>query len=455
MQVHAGDPLFDFYAPELYSAQEEFLQAARDALREGSGTGDLARRRFESAGDRLRLFDIAEEQIEDLLREGVVRKTLSIAARQTGIVTEKMVVQGDYLQAGQPAYKIADLSNVWVIGRVFETDLPYIKLGQEAQMELDYLPGRIYRGRVTYIYPYLKPGTREIPVRMEFHNPGYDLKPGMYATVTIQGILADQAVLAPVSAVIDTGERQIVFIRREPGKFAARRVVTGARGRDDELQILSGLTPGEIVVVSGQFLLDSESRLREATLKMLGLGEQEHTSHPMPVEFGSSLSTDQTGDEPLRYVCPMPSHSGILYDQPGDCPLCAMKLVPTHPWHAAEATVENWICPMPEHLNVRADGPGKCPDCGMTLIPVTREELDRFRGAANDARTSEMLYTCAMAEHADVVHDRPGLCEKCNMALVPTSQVEHGAHSEEVWRKRHLSPAPAAAPQPEHDHAAP
>jgi Cu(I)/Ag(I) efflux system membrane fusion protein/cobalt-zinc-cadmium efflux system membrane fusion protein len=436
-QVHAGDPLFEFYSPDLYSAQEEYLQAARDTAR-GGETADLARRRLESGRDRLRLFDIAEPQIEALRADGKVTKTLTIATRQTGIVTEKMIVQGDYLQPGQPAYKIADLSNVWVIGRVFENDLPFIKLGQEVQMQLDYLPGRVYRGRVTYIYPYLKPGTREIPVRMEFHNPGYDLKPGMYATLTIRSRISDSAILAPVSAVIDTGRRQVAFVSREPGKFEARRVRVGVRTENDKLQILDGLAPGEKIVVSGQFLLDSESRLREATLKMLGMGMRDETdSMPSPADESTLPDAVETS---LRFVCPMPAHAGVLYDRPGDCPLCGMKMVPTHPWQTEQPATAYWTCPMPEHAHVRLDAGGKCPECAMTLIPVSTEEAAVFEKAIQAPPPAARLYTCPMAGHADVVSDQPGRCPKCNMVLVPTSQVPHGPQSEKLWHEQHDHP---------------
>lgn len=350
MQVHKGEPLFDLYSPDLYSAQEEYLVALRDVKQaETRGLKEaalLARNRLNSARDRLRLFDISDAQIQTLEKELKTRKALTIDAQLTGIVTKKNIVEGDELKAGMPAYQIADLSTIWVIGKVYESDLSYVELGQEAQMRLDYLPGRIYRGRITYVYPYLEPGTREIAVRMEFHNPGYDLKPGMYATIELRKELAEQAILVPSMAVIDTGERQVAFVMREAGKFEPRRLATGARTASGELQVLSGLAPGEVVVVSGQFLLDSESRLREAVLKMLRPGlvdtrqifnaETRTTSTRPAGVMPPSMNMPGRGDmkttataTAIKYVCPMPSHAGILYGKPGDCPLCGMKLVPT------------------------------------------------------------------------------------------------------------------------------
>ena len=443
-QVHQGDPLFELYSPELYNTQKDYLVALNDLQKAEAGgldsAAELARNRLSLAKGRLELFDISAQQIEQLNQERELSKTMTITAQATGIVTHKNIVQGLHLKAGDPAYQIADLSTVWVIGKVFESDLPYISLGQEAQMQLDYLPGRVYSGRVTYIYPYLEPGAREVPVRMEFHNPGYDLKPGMYVTIELQSTIAEQAVLAPAMAIIDTGERKVAFVTKEAGKFEPRRVTTGVRTQTDELQILSGLAPGEKVVVSGQFLLDSESRLREATLKMLKPGMVNSSDvleigEPDEAPGGAGVSA-ATAMGPAKYVCPMPGHAGILYDEPGDCPLCPMKLVPVQAWQRDQSPVHHFTCPMPEHFDVIEQAPGKCPKCGMTLIPVTEEEVERFAQVAKDA-LPKSLYTCPMPVHAHVVSDEPGVCPECNMKLVPTTSVQHGKLSEEFWRHDH------------------
>jgi RND family efflux transporter MFP subunit len=381
-QVHAGDPLFELYSPALFSAQEEYLAALRNLQKKDMPLIPRSRGDSEAlvrdARTRLEYFDISPGQIAQLERSGKIGKTLTIHAPFTGIVTHKNVVEGQRITAGMEIFRIADLSTVWVIAKVFEYDLPYVHLGQETYMTLSYAPGQTFRGRVTYVYPYLEAKTREASVRVEFHNPGYELKPGMYATVTLVSQVADEATLVPDVAVINTGLRSVVFTMPQPGRFEAREVKIGLRAENNYLQVLAGVDPGETVVVSGQFLLDSESRLREAALKFMEPGtvggavpvkeateRAEAAAHP-----GAGV---QTPEEELYYVCPMPQHGDILYDKPGKCPLCGMRLVPVRrrAGHVESPHVAYWTCPMPEHASVHKAGPGKCPICGMSLIPVT------------------------------------------------------------------------------------
>ncbi len=379
VQVHAGEPLFELYSPELFSAQEEYLTALRNVQKHEVGI--VPRSRLDSsalirdARTRLEYFDISEAQIKELERSGKAKKTLTINAPFTGIVTEKMVVEGRYIKAGMDVFRIADLSNVWMIAKVFEYDLPHVSLGQEAFMQLSYIPGKTFRGRVTYIYPYLESKTREIPIRIEFHNPGYELKPGMYATVSLRSKLKDKATLVPDVAVINTGLRSVAFVMKEPGRFQPREITTGVRAEGNRLEVLSGLAPGEKVVVSGQFLLDSESNLREAALKFLKPGKADG-AEPIKTATkaaGHKISHETHGDLPLRYVCPMPEHADILYDNPGKCPICSMELVPIRSDSTATVEPSYWVCPMPEHESIHEKNPGKCSICGMTLIPAKSE----------------------------------------------------------------------------------
>ena len=288
-----------------------------------------------------------------------------------------MAVEGQMVEAGMKLYRIADLSTVWVQSQVYEQDLAFIKLGQEAVVSLSYLPDRKFRGRVTYIYPTVDEKTRTAKVRMEFHNPGFFLKPGMFATVQIESELVAEAVLVPDMAVLRSGEKNTVFIALDGGKFEPRTVTIGARSEDNAYQVLSGLKEGERVVTSGQFMLDSESQLREAIQKMLKpqaapVTSGEHSEHQ--AETTEPLSNPVPADDSTSFVCPMPEHVSITYQQPGKCPICGMGLVPVRNDMLAKlqpgGKVDHYTCPMPEHADVNMDKPGKCPRCGMTLIPV-------------------------------------------------------------------------------------
>lgn len=258
-QVKKGDPLFSIYSPELYSAQQDYLIARR-------GTN---RSLIEAARTRLEYFDVTDEQIEALVKRGQPEKAIELESPFTGVVTEKHANEGMQVEPGMRVYRIADLSTVWVIVTVYEYQLPYLEVGQEAVMQLEYIPGQTFEGKITYIYPYLDKKTREAQVRLEFENPTGVLKPGMFASVELSSRLAADATLAPRSAIIDTGSRKVAIVSLGVGKFEPRVVETGVTTGDGKIQVRSGLKPGEHVVVSGQFLLDSEANMREALAKML------------------------------------------------------------------------------------------------------------------------------------------------------------------------------------------
>lgn len=458
--VMRGDPLFEIYSPELYSAQVEYLLATGPQT--NAVSGDEALRT--SALTKLKFFDISNEQIAELETTRQPRKTLRILAPQDGFVIEKMVVEGQMVEAGMKIYRLGDLGLVWVQAQIYEQDLVYIKLGQEATVTLSYLPDRHFRGRVTYVYPNVDEKTRTAQVRMEFHNPGYFLKPGMFATVNVTSELEPSALLAPGMAILRSGEKTTVFVALDGGKFEPRTVTLGPQAEDDMHQVLHGLNEGERIVTSGQFMLDSESQLREAIQKMLEpkqAAAAEHAGHaavgaqsPGPEAVATAATSEES--KAMKYICPMPEHVSIEYDRPGKCPLCSMTLVPV-----SEAILRKlqpggkllyYTCPMPEHSDVRADKSGKCPKCTMTLIPVM-EAPPLPAPSANSATVPSSLYTCPMDAHADVVSDKPGKCPKCEMDLVPTSTVPHGKIAEENWRKQQAAKAGASgAIKSEHKH---
>lgn len=184
-------------------------------------------------------------------------------------MTIKIALKGHYVKAGEHQYEIADLSSVWVDVDVYEYELPWVYKGMPAEMELAYLPGKRYAGEVLFVYPYLDPKTRTARLRLSFPNPDNVLKPGMYANVYLKSRLPGDRLVVPQEAVIDSGVRKRVFVARGKGSFEARDITLGVEGDDYLFEVLGGLAEGEAIVVSGQFLLDSESRLKEAIAKML------------------------------------------------------------------------------------------------------------------------------------------------------------------------------------------
>jgi Cu(I)/Ag(I) efflux system membrane fusion protein/cobalt-zinc-cadmium efflux system membrane fusion protein len=272
-KVRKGQRLFDIYSLELVSAQEEYLLALQQynslsnspypSIKEG------AERLLEASRTRLRYWDLTEGQIEKLGSSKKISKTLTIYSPATGVVIKKNAFAGHYVKAGEHQYEIADLSKVWVDVDIYEYELPWVRQGMVAEMELAYVPGKRFKGKVLYIYPYLEAKTRTGKLRLQFANPDYQLKPDMYANIYLKSSIAEDSIVIPQEAVIDSGVRKVVFVALGKGKFQPREVKLGLEGNNDEYQVLSGLREGEKIVISAQFMLDSESRLREAIQKML------------------------------------------------------------------------------------------------------------------------------------------------------------------------------------------
>jgi len=288
--IRRGQNLLSLYSPELVTTQEEYLLALKNfrtlqksavpEYREG------ARRLLAAARQRLRYWDIPDSQIARLEQTGEVKKTLTLISPVNGIVTKRLVTQGMFVKAGMPALEVADLSTIWVDADIYQYELPWIKVGQPVTMTLDYLPGQTFRGRIDYIYPYLKESTRTAKVRLRFPNPDLRLKPEMFAQVKIESPVSRQAVVVPADAVLDTGLKQHVFIALGQGRFEPREVKLGVFGDHGLREVLSGLKGGEEVVTSAQFMLDSESRFREAVQMMMpgmeGGGKTEEKPAAMP-----------------------------------------------------------------------------------------------------------------------------------------------------------------------------
>lgn len=271
--VKQGEPLLTIYSPELVSTQEEYLIALRakrdlskSSFPEVAGSGDSL---AESAKRRLKLWDINDDQIKALEESGHAKKTLTLYSPFSGFVLEKAAYKGMNVMPGVALFKLADLSVVWLIADVYEYELPFIRLGQQASVQLSYIPGEIFTGKAIYIYPSLNPETRTAKVRFELPNPHGKLKPEMYANVEIKVHLG-QKLTVPEGAIIDTGLRQLAIIDKGNGYFEPREVKVGSKV-DSYYEVIKGLKAGERVVTSANFLIDSESKLKEAVGGMAGM----------------------------------------------------------------------------------------------------------------------------------------------------------------------------------------
>ncbi len=294
--VKKGDILLSIYSPQLVSSQEEYLlalhnyQVLKDSPYEEISRG--AENLVSSARQRLRLLDVPDHQIRELEQTLEIKKNIHIHSPFDGTVMNVGVREGQYVTPTTELYMLADLSQVWVYVDIYEEDLPWVRTGDEAEMRVRAVPGRTFRGKVTYIYPFMERKTRTARVRLEFENPELLLKPEMFANVTLRSGRVVDAIVVPSEAVMRSGERDLVFIVREPGKFEPRPVTLGLES-DGLVQIIKGVKPGEEVVTSAQFLIDSESKLREATAKMLdslsGAGEGS-------IDAGMDISNMDMGD---------------------------------------------------------------------------------------------------------------------------------------------------------------
>lgn len=259
--VRKGEPLFDLYSPDLVAAQQEYLIAlkAGAALRDAAGI-------LKSAREKLKLWNVTDAQIEELGKTGEARRALTVYSPASGIVVEKNVFQGQKVMSGENLFKIADLTRVWILGQVYDYELPFLKTGQQVMASLSYYPGESFEGRIAYIYPYLKPETRTNEIRIEVANPGLKLKPEMFANLEIHVDYGNKLTI-PASAVLDAGVSKIVFVALGNGYFEPREVKLGVRG-DELYEVLGGVAADEAVVISANFLVDSESSLKAALSRM-------------------------------------------------------------------------------------------------------------------------------------------------------------------------------------------
>lgn len=383
-KVRKDQPLLEIYSPELVSTQEEYLLALKNYEKLSSSPYESIRKGAEKmvtlARDRLEYWDISKAEIDRIETTGKSRRTILLKSQITGIVTHKAVVEGDKIGPGMDLFHIADLNKIWVEASIYESELSLVEVGQKADLELDHLIGKKLEGKVDFIYPYLDQKSKANNVRFVFDNPDLFLKPDMYVTVGIYSHVASDSLAIPSEAIIHSGKRKIVFVTKGDGKFEPREIKIGAESEDGYVQVISGLFDHEKVVVSGQFLLDSESRTREAIAKMRtaqaqrtqeasveemkGSAESQEAvehSHEVPVHEKQEIDAD------LLYACPM--HPEFITSDPdAKCPECGMNLVPAKEL-GDKIDLEKavfYTCPMhPDFLTTDKDT--RCPECGMKL----------------------------------------------------------------------------------------
>jgi Cu(I)/Ag(I) efflux system membrane fusion protein len=286
--VRVGQPLLTIYSPMLVAAQEELLLAKKLEADVGGATPDArasATALLTSARRRLAYWDISAGEIAQVERSGEVRKSLTLHAEVGGFVLEKNVLAGQKIMAGDALFKVADLSTVWIEGEVFEQDLAAVRVGLAVRAEFEAMPGTQRTGRISYVYPTLNPSTRTVRVRVVLSNTDLRLKPGMYATILIQGVERPRVLTVPRSAVLSTGERSLVFVREASGALTPREVSIGV-STDERIEILRGLKAGETVVASATFLVDAESNLGTAMGGMGNMPGMDMTTPPKPLPPG-------------------------------------------------------------------------------------------------------------------------------------------------------------------------
>ncbi|MGR9014610.1 MAG: efflux RND transporter periplasmic adaptor subunit [Gammaproteobacteria bacterium] len=269
--VKKNEDLLSIYSPQLVTSQQEYILALNNLkVLEKSPIEDIRRGAEElvkSSRERLKLLDVPAHQLHDLTRSHQIKKSLHIHTPAAGIIMNIGVREGQYVTPATELYMIADLSTVWVYADIYEYELPWVKVGDSVEMRLAAVPGRVFKGRLAFIYPYAEPKTRTIKVRLVFDNAELLLKPDLFAEITIHAGKKIEAVTIPTEAVIRSGARNQVFVVRAPGKFEPRTVTLGLSS-NGKVAVLDGVEAGERVVISAQFLIDSESKLREAATKM-------------------------------------------------------------------------------------------------------------------------------------------------------------------------------------------
>lgn len=357
--VDKGDKLMDIYSPELVSAQQELITAISYREKMNSNSSKIISSSNEeivsNAKKKLKLLGLEEEEIERIIKTKEAKTVITLFAQKRGTVLEKNILEGEKIQAGMPLLKIADLSSLWLLADIYETEIAKIFLGAKAEVEFNFLPGKKYFSTLSFVYPTLDSKSRTVKLRFNINNSG-ELKPSMFASIKIEGKNLGEQIVIPENGVIRSGSGAIVIVALGEGKFKPQQITLGASG-GGFVQALQGLTAGLKIVTSAQFLIDSESNLREAINKFQ-LGGHDHSTidekkksgdeknsanknekqdagtkpkqtehnHDLPHEYKGAIDVDaiDSNEDGKLWQCPMDWN--VLSDKSGRCPICNMKL---------------------------------------------------------------------------------------------------------------------------------
>ncbi len=300
MPIAKGQKLFELYSPQLTVAVGELISTHQAKASVGQAASPAARAAdglYQAARQKLRLWGLSQAQVDQLATLKTAPRTIPFFSPADGVLAEKDVVEGSAVQSGQRIMRIIDYRTLWLDAQVHAQDMSWVHMNQPVEAIIDGLPGQMWRGQVIFIDPKVNPVDRTTTVRVKINNPNLKLRPGMFATVRLKATAKDRALLAPRSAVIDTGQRQVAFVSLGQGRFQPRDVEMGLVGSGDTVEILGGLSAGEQVVVSGQFFLDSDSRMQEAVRQFLQGDTAGHSNHAEPTTAPSTSHTSSSHDQ--------------------------------------------------------------------------------------------------------------------------------------------------------------
>ena len=363
-QVSKGSKLMDIYSPMLVSAQQELLTAlSYQSSLKGSSLEDIknsSNELLKNSVRKLQLLNVSDSEIERLKDTREVKTTITLYAQNSGTVLEKNILEGQKIMAGEPLLKIANLSNLWLTADVYEYEISKVKVGSNANINFNFLPGKTYQGKVAFIYPTLDEQSRTVKVRIDVHNTKGELKPSMFANVVIEGPAFDSSPVIPENAVIRSGKMDMVIVDLGNGKFKPQQVELGIYS-DGYYQVLNGLNAGNKIVTSAQFLIDSESNLK-AAVNQFQTGTHDHSSQKNEMQEMKDEEQETKNDKPEMKMEEHDHSASIVHEGVID----------------VEAIDKNkdsklWECPM--DWNVISDEAGSCPLCNMKLKEYSIDEV--------------------------------------------------------------------------------